>query len=258
MLLEKFSLTTVIIGTTAFGLLSTITPKVAQAADFKVTLSPGFKSPYTSQFNIRTGVKPENPNTSPVEYERGIGGFSVIKIPPNQAVSNSINRFLDLEIRRIADVPDPIDSTFIRLGFTNIQGPFYEYKFTIPNPQNILISPPPAPFANDGTIRFYVPSVFTYTASDRTFPSSFTNPDQQLLASLGGIRTILGTAGPSGVGLPSIFFPSNVVGVNGQNVGVEIETTPIPESNSLAGLFVLVLIGGRIIVKQKFMIAQDS
>lgn len=253
MLTNKLSLKKSLIGATIFGLLSSGAPDIAQAADFRITLRPGTTSPYRSQFNLVTGVGPEDVTEIPIVFSDAVNRFIILKL--STTVYNAGTR-LDLNATRRNVIAEPIQVSLGNLGFTSFSGPFYEYSFAIPNYRSIAINPPPPPFdPTDGTIRFYVPSRFTYSAiapGARPFtvaPALLPNPDASLLTSLSGFNTILSRARMSGY--TSISFTSNVRDASGNLVGIVIETNPIPESHSSTGIIMLGLAGSLILTKKK-------
>lgn len=260
MLLKNINLKKAIIGATALSILSIAVPEVTQAATFNVSVphDGGF---YKSQFNIRTGTRDSSSNPNLGRYDRGISNYGIYEgnfaLP--SLVENSSRRFLDLTISKygnIATIPDNLAQSFVKNSFTNLTGAtIYEYSFTVPNFQNIPLAPiVPSPFGTDGTVKWYVPSKFTYTntKSGNSFSIDLGDGKNQLLNSLKNFDIIFNTA--RNLGLSQISFPTNSTTSLLSRQAIEannISPAAIPESNTSAGLMVLGLIGSYLIIKRK-------
>lgn len=269
MLLKEKSFTSTVIATTALTILTSIAPEIVQAATYKGTLNIFSSSNdfYKSEFFLRTNVTTSNPNTTPVTFNLAITDY---KVTSSSGASYKRKR-ADLKAVRYRDTRDslPTDLAISFPNFNSFEGPFYEYDFSVGNYNTIssILGTPPYPFTNENgqaTLKFYIPTDFIYTGDFGRFtiPSSgsLAQSDQNYKKSLTGFQNILKQARNNNV--LKFRVPTNVVNSSPSSPGpqpgelppraiLEFDTTPIPESNSSAGLIGLGIIGGYLIVKQK-------
>lgn len=258
-MLHKNNLTTVLLGTMALAWFSISTIKAAKAQDS----TPGGTKPgliYESLFDLRIN---QNTFSNSGVYRRKITNFRIFDNSTFQPVISSKRLYLDLRVTKYADslnqlpLPELINS-FDYYGFSNIQGPIYEYRFKVTTPPMFVLNPAyqPFPIANDLTLRWYIPSQFvyrnTFVVSFGTIPSA-SNPF--LLNSLNGLRSILEDGF---FNFDFIDFPSNIsLTTSNLRAKVSLKTifpTPpvgVPEANPSIGIMFLGLVGGLLLFKRK-------